>query len=57
MKAYLFDAFPLLCWLQEEPGWEMVDRPLREAEEKEAGYRSTSSTWERCITDPAGWQG
>jgi ribonuclease VapC len=36
MKPYLFDAFPLLCWLQEEPGWEMVDGLLREAEEKEA---------------------
>lgn len=36
MKPYLFDAFPLLCWLQEEPGWEMVDNLLREAEEKEA---------------------
>ena len=36
MKPYLFDAFPLLCWLQEEPGWEMVDRLLQEAQEKEA---------------------
>ena len=21
MKNYLFDVFPLLCWLQEEPGY------------------------------------
>ena len=33
MKQYLFDAFPLLCWLQEEPGWKMVDNLLTEAEE------------------------
>ncbi len=32
MKNYLFDAFPLLCWLQEEPGCELVDRLLTEAE-------------------------
>ena len=33
-KSYLFDAFPLLCWLQEESGYEMVDRLLSEAEEE-----------------------
>jgi len=32
MKNYLFDAFPLLCWLQEEPGYELVDNLLNEAE-------------------------
>ena len=32
MKNYLFDAFPLLCWLQEEPGYELVDELLDEAE-------------------------
>ena len=32
MKNYLFDAFPLLCWLQEEPGYELVDNLLTEAE-------------------------
>jgi len=32
MKNYLFDAFPLLCWLQEEPGYELVDDLLTEAE-------------------------
>jgi hypothetical protein len=36
MKQYLFDAFPLLCWLQEEPGWAMVDQLLTEAEEGKA---------------------
>jgi hypothetical protein len=24
-RNYLFDAFPLLCWLQEEFGYEMID--------------------------------
>jgi len=33
MENYLFDAFPLLCWLQEEPGYKMVDDLLTEAEE------------------------
>ena len=33
MRNYLFDAFPLLCWLQEEPGYEMIDDLLTEAEE------------------------
>ncbi len=33
MRNYLFDAFPLLCWLQEEKGYEMVDDLLNEAEE------------------------
>jgi len=32
MKNYLFDAFPLLCWLQEEPGYELIDDLLTEAE-------------------------
>ncbi len=32
-KNYLFDAFPLLCWLQQESGYEMVDDLLGEAEE------------------------
>jgi len=32
-KNYLFDAFPLLCWLQQEPGYEKVDDLLAEAEE------------------------
>ena len=32
MKNYLFDAFPLLCWLQEEPGYELIDDLLNEAE-------------------------
>ena len=31
-KNYLFDAFPLLCWLQEEPGYELIDDLLTEAE-------------------------
>ena len=33
MKQYIFDAFPLLCWLQEEPGYRTVDDLLHEAEE------------------------
>ena len=33
MKNYLFDAFPLLCWLQEEPGHELVEDLLTHAEE------------------------
>ncbi len=32
-KSYLFDAFPLLCWLQEEPGYKMVDKLFSESEE------------------------
>lgn len=32
MRNYLFDAFPLLCWLQEERGYELVDDLLTEAE-------------------------
>jgi len=32
MKKYLLDAFPILCWLQEEPGHRMVDGMIREAE-------------------------
>jgi len=35
-RNYLFDAFPLLCWLQEEPGHEMVDDLLNESEEGKA---------------------
>jgi len=35
-RNYLFDAFPLLCWLQEEPGYEMIDDLLNEAEEGKA---------------------
>ncbi len=31
-KNYLFDAFPLLSWLQEEPGYELIDDLLTEAE-------------------------
>ena len=31
-RNYLFDAFPLLCWLQEEPGYELIDDLLNEAE-------------------------
>jgi predicted nucleic acid-binding protein len=33
MKPVLFDAFPLLCWFQEEPGHTIVDSLLNEAEE------------------------
>ena len=36
MRNYLFDAFPLLCWLQEEPGYEIVDDLLVQAEEGKA---------------------
>jgi ribonuclease VapC len=32
MRNYLFDAFPLLCWLQEEPGYQLIDDLLTEAE-------------------------
>jgi predicted nucleic acid-binding protein len=32
MRNYLFDAFPLLCWLQEEPKYELIDELLDEAE-------------------------
>jgi len=32
VRNYLFDAFPLLCWLQEEPGYELIDELLDEAE-------------------------
>ena len=32
MRNYLFDAFPLLCWLQEERGYELIDELLDEAE-------------------------
>ena len=32
MNNYLFDAFPLLCWLQEEPGYELIDDLLTEGE-------------------------
>lgn len=33
MKPVLFDAFPLLCWFQEEPGHTLVGNLLTEAEE------------------------
>ena len=33
MKTYLFDAFPLLCWLQEESDHKKVDELLNQAEE------------------------
>jgi predicted nucleic acid-binding protein len=33
MKPVLFDAFPLLCWFQEEPGHTIVGKLLDEAEE------------------------
>ena len=33
MKPVLFDAFPLLCWFQEEPGHTIVGNLLNEAEE------------------------
>jgi uncharacterized protein len=33
MKSVLFDAFPLLCWFQEEPGHTIVGNLLNEAEE------------------------
>ena len=33
MKSYLLDAFPILCWLQQEPGHAMVDDLLKQAEE------------------------
>ena len=36
MRNYLFDAFPLLCWLQEEPGYELIDDLLNEAEAGES---------------------
>jgi predicted nucleic acid-binding protein len=36
MRNYLFDAFPLLCWLQEETGYQRVDDLLNEAEEGKA---------------------
>ena len=32
LRNYLFDVFPLLCWLQEEPGYELIDDLLTEAE-------------------------
>lgn len=32
MKNYLFDAFPILCWLQQESGTETVESMLDEAE-------------------------
>ncbi len=35
MKSYLFDAYPILCWLQEEPGHRMVDDFLMRAQERE----------------------
>lgn len=32
MKNYLLDAFPVLCWLQEEPGHNMVGEMFTDAE-------------------------
>lgn len=37
MKNYLFDAFPMLCWLQQEPGHGMVEDLLKKADKKEIG--------------------
>ncbi len=36
MRNYLFDAFPLLCWLQEERGYETIDELLNEGEDGRA---------------------
>ncbi len=33
MKPYVLDAFPVLCWLQEEPGHRILENLLSEAEE------------------------
>ena len=35
MEKYLLDAFPVLGWLQEEPGHEITDGLLAQAEEKQ----------------------
>jgi len=35
MKNYLFDAFPMLCWLRDEPGHGMIEDLLKEADRKE----------------------
>ena len=35
MKPVLFDAFPLLCWFQEESGHDIVGNLFNEAEEKQ----------------------
>jgi predicted nucleic acid-binding protein len=32
MKSYLFDAFPILCWLQQESGCDMVENLLNQAD-------------------------
>ena len=32
-KPYVLDAFPILCWLQEEPGHQILENLLSEAEE------------------------
>jgi len=34
-KPIIFDAFPLLCWFQEEPGHTIVGNLLNEAEENQ----------------------
>ena len=38
MRNYLFDAFPLLCWLQEERGYQTVDELLDEAEKGSSAF-------------------
>lgn len=35
MKNYLFDAFPILCWLQQEPGFNAVENLLNQADNGE----------------------
>jgi predicted nucleic acid-binding protein len=32
MQNYLFDAFPILCWLQLEPGCDTVENMLNQAD-------------------------
>lgn len=32
-NPYVLDAFPVLCWLQEEPGHQILENLLSEAEE------------------------
>ncbi|MEW6379686.1 MAG: type II toxin-antitoxin system VapC family toxin [bacterium] len=32
MRSYLFDSFALLCWLQEEEGFKLVDRFILDAQ-------------------------
>ncbi|UCF91061.1 MAG: type II toxin-antitoxin system VapC family toxin [Desulfobacterales bacterium] len=35
MENYLFDAFPILCWLQQEPGGDTVENLLNQADSGE----------------------